>query len=165
MSGKFTNVLIAFTVTTVPMVLLPAILLHLVFAYRLTQNATTPPELQTSTDIEQRTTAAYYVNFSSTTLVFIASLMSTLASTLVASLMVLYSYPIVSGIVRKSVNGVSEDLPTPFQLSLLVQLSKGGLGSVWSLAKYSFGWRGKRAKIAKEVSYTGAFLITAIGLR
>lgn len=165
MSGKFTNVLIAFTVTTVPMVLLPAILLHLVFAYRLTQNPNTSPDLQTSTDVEQSTTTAYYVNFSSTTLVFIASLMSTLASTLVAFLMVLYSYPIVSRIVRKSENGGSADLPTPFQLSLLVQLSKGGLGSVWSWAKYSFGWKGKRAKIAKEVSWTGAFLVTAIGIR
>lgn len=165
MSGKFTNILIAFTVTTVPMVLLPAILLHLVFAYRLTQNVTASLDLQTSTDVEQSTSTAYYVNFSSTTFVFIASLMSTLASTLVASLMVLYSYPIVSKIVKNSENDGSADLPTPFQLGLLVQLSKGGLGSVWSWAKYSFGWNGKRVKIAKEVSWTGAFLIIAIGLR
>ena len=65
MSGKFTNILIAFTVTTLPMVLLPAILLHLVFAYRLTQNVTASLDLQTSTDVEQSTSTAYYVNFSS----------------------------------------------------------------------------------------------------
>src|SRR3569833_281981 len=165
MAGKYTNILIAFAATTIPMVLLPAILLSLVLAYRLTQDATLPADLQTSTDVEQSTTTAYYVNISSTTLVFIASLMSTLASTLVASLMVLYSYPMVSRIVKKSGNGGSAALPTPFQLSLFVQLCKGGLGSVWNWAKYGTGWKGRRAKVAKEVSWTGAFLVAAIGLR
>lgn len=127
MSGKYFNVLLAFTVITVPMVLLPALLLWIVFTYGLTQHATLS-DLQTTADIEQSTTSAFYVDFSSTTLVLLASLMSIVSSSLVSSFMVLYSYPIMSRIARKSQNSQNADLPTPFQVSLLIQLLKGGLG-------------------------------------
>jgi hypothetical protein len=164
MSGKYFSVILAFTLITVPMALLPALLLGLVLTYSLPQDIPSS-DLQSPMDIDQSTTSAYYVNFSTPNLVFISSLMSLLSTSLVSSLMVLYSYPIMARIVKKSENSQSADLPTPFQLSLLIQLVKGGLGPVWAWLQYIFGWKGRRANVAKEVGRTGAFLMAAIGLR
>ena len=163
-TGKYFSVLTAFVCITVPMVLFPALLLWIIFTYGLTQHATLS-DLQTTVDIEQRITSVYYVNFQPTILVFPATLMSVVSTSLVSFLMMLYSYPIMARIVRTSESSQNADLPTPFQLSLLIQLAKGGLGPVWAWVQYIFGWKGKRVKIIKEVRWTGAFLVATIGLR
>ncbi|KAK0707747.1 hypothetical protein B0H67DRAFT_321678 [Lasiosphaeris hirsuta] len=164
MSGKYSSILIAFAMTALTMTIIPAALLCLIFANRLTHGATLSVDLQTPVDTAQgRASGIYYVNISATTLVFLSSLMSTLASVLVASLMLLFSYPAMSRILAKS-RLQGDDLPTPFQLNLLVQLFRGGLGALWSWLTYLVEWRGKRARIATEVNLTAAFSVAAIAL-
>ena len=73
MSGKYTNICLAFTVIALPMILFPGILLWLVLGHRISQGGATSDNLKLPLSTVQTDSNSYYVNFSATTLVFIAS--------------------------------------------------------------------------------------------
>jgi hypothetical protein len=160
MAGRYTDVLLAFVAIVIPMVLFPAVLLSLVFAHRVADSTTALPG-----SITRQNPHSYYVAFSATTLVFIASWSSTLALSLVTSVMLLFSYPVAARVIRRSEAGQLAALPTPYQLSLLVGFIGGGFGALWNTVKYVFGWRGKRPGIVPEVWWSMLMMVVAIILR
>jgi hypothetical protein len=164
MSGKRTNVALAFFGITVPMLLLPGLLLGLVLGFRV-RNDPTFPSLQTDRDREPSTSSAYYVDFSVTNLVFLAGLMATISSAIVSLFMALYAYPAMRRLVKKSANDQYAELLTPYQLGLFIAIVKGGLASLWTWFLYSYQWKGRRGRISRELTSAGLFLAVMIALR
>ncbi|KAI9765133.1 MAG: hypothetical protein M1840_007840 [Geoglossum simile] len=162
MSGKYTDICFAFSVITIPMVLFSIILLYLVFGHRVAESEFRYPELRDPT--AQASSGAYFVEVSAPTLVFIASWSSTLALSLVSVVITLYSYSVALGIVKRSEGSDYAGLPTPYQLGILVRLMNGSLGALWSWAKYTFGWRGKRPKVSPELKWTVTVMVSAVSL-
>lgn len=143
MQGRIQEILIAFTIMTLPMLIFSGLLLGLVFHYRITQNYFTSSDL--AFDSNQNDPNVYFVRISATTLTTVASWSSTIAPILVGFGVALVSYPVAKGLLTASENHEVAKLPTPFQLSLIVRMiSSGSFSALWSWLMYSFGWRGRR---------------------
>ncbi|KAJ5949991.1 hypothetical protein N7454_001575 [Penicillium verhagenii] len=77
MQGRIQEILIAFAVMTLPMLIFSGLLLGLVFHYRVTQNDFTSSDL--TFDSDQNDSSVYFVRISATTLTTVASWSSTVA--------------------------------------------------------------------------------------
>ena len=126
--GAIDDIAWASLILTVPMLALTLIFLVLVYHYQV-PNATGD-------------SAAYLVNYSATRLITISSWTSTAASIILPFAMILLSYPISRSHLVQSTAADGSSLPTPYQLSLLVGMLGGGLGSLWQYILYHF-WRRK----------------------
>lgn len=145
MQGRIQEILIAFAVMTLPMLIFSGLLLGLVFHYRITQNDFTSGDL--AFDSNQNDPNVYFVRISATTLTTVASWSSTIAPILVGFGVALVSYPVAKGLLTASENHDVAQLPTPFQLSLIVRMiSSGSFSALWSWLMYSIGWRGRRER-------------------
>ncbi|KAJ9663076.1 hypothetical protein H2198_001068 [Neophaeococcomyces mojaviensis] len=122
--GRVKEILIAFAVMTVPMIVFSALLLGLIFHYRVVQNAFASENLAFSSG--QDDSDVFFVKISATTLITIASWSSTVAPILVGFAVTLTSYPIASGMLSASVKQEPAQLPTPYQLSLLLEMLSSG---------------------------------------
>ncbi|KAJ5389220.1 uncharacterized protein N7496_000288 [Penicillium cataractarum] len=143
MQGRIQEIIIAFAVMTLPLLIFSGILLGLVFHYRIKQNDFTSNDL--AFDSDQDDSSVYFVRISATTLTTVASWSSTIAPILVGFGCALVSYPVAKGLLTASENHEVAQLPTPFQLSLIVRMiSSGSFSALWSWFMYSYGWRGKR---------------------
>jgi hypothetical protein len=150
MQGRIQEILIAFTVMTLPMLIFSSLLLGLVFHYRITQNNFTSSDL--AFDSNQNDPGVYFVRISATTFITVASWSSTLAPILVGFGVALVSYPVAKGLLTASENHEVAQLPTPFQLSLIVRMiSSGSYSALWSWLMYSFGWRGRREQQGRAI--------------
>jgi hypothetical protein len=137
MSGRLSDLSLSFVILTIPMLLFSACLLGLVF-----HNSVSPPS---SAFEGQDEAGIYYVNLSATSLIFIASWSSSLAPVLTGFALKLISYPLASDFLRSAKSSKAEQLPTPYQLALILRfLNGGGVGALWSWIKYLFTWRAKR---------------------
>jgi len=162
--GHVKEILIAFTVLTVPMIVFSALLLGLVFHYRVIQNAFASENL--AFDSGQDDSGVFLVKISATTLITIASWSSTAAPILVGFAVTLISYPVASGLLSASVKQQQGQLPTLYQLSLLLKmLSSGSPAVLWSWLKYSFGWMGWRESQGKSIKTLTSILTLGIILR
>jgi hypothetical protein len=133
-SGAFWEIVFAFSVISIPLSILSAALLAIIFVFRIQTSASLVP----NSPQDENDANVYYVNLSATTIVLIASYSSTVAPLVVSYVMTLVSYSISSSIVRHSKRGHINDLPTPYQIGLLLALRSGGLGSLWTWFKYNF---------------------------
>ena len=134
MSGALGDILIASTILTVPMLALSGVLLALIFSNQVQNN----PSLFDGGNNTRKSTddAAYYVDYSATRLITVASWTSTVAPLLPSFIMILISYPIAQRILNNSRTHGTESLPTPYQTSLLLGLYTGSVSSLWPLFKY-----------------------------
>ena len=134
MPGGKRAIYLALACIVVPMLGLSAILIGLVYGYQVQRNQRTasPLDLLQGSDTDD---SAYYVHINSTTFATIASWSSTVAPLLVVATMSLASFPTARRLREKSIAG-SIDLPTPFQLSLLLESLTGSIMSVWTLIRY-----------------------------
>lgn len=120
-------------VITVPIALLSATLLGLVFGYRVrTQPSLFASDSGGYQDIS-RHSSYVLVNFPATRLVFAASFLSTLAPMLGSFVMVLWSLRIAQSMRTASAKSEYTRLPTPYQLSLVIGLT---LASTERLRRY-----------------------------
>ncbi|EXJ70190.1 uncharacterized protein A1O5_06258 [Cladophialophora psammophila CBS 110553] len=159
--GRLKEILIAFAVMTVPMIAFSALLLGLVFHYRVVLNDFASENL--AFDSGQNDSGVFFVNISATTLITIASWSSTVAPILVGFAVTLISYPVASGILSASVKQKPGQLPTPYQFSLLLKmLTSGSPSALWSWLQYSFGWRGRREGQAKSLKTLTSILTLGI---
>lgn len=160
-SGIF-DILVNATLLIVPMLLSCAVLLGLVLYYQVQPQQMPPgslPILNATVD-----NAYYYVDFSATRLIFVASWSSTLATLLSAAILTLWSFPVAAGILSASNKEAKAKraLPTPYQLAIVLgMLCGGGLGSLWRWAKYVWSWRHQREKQSRALLSVGAMLILA----
>ncbi len=115
---------------TVPIALLSATLLALVFGYRTRSE---PSIFTDGRDSSQENRLYVLVNFSATRLVFAASFLSTVAPLLATFIMLLYSVIVSASMRQASSHQQFERLPTPYQLSMLVGLC---LASVQQIRQY-----------------------------
>lgn len=89
---------------------------------------------------------SFYIDFSATTLTFLASLLSTFAAYIAVPFMFLLSFRIAQSLKQKS-NGAAQKLPTPYQTGLLIGVIGGGMGSLWNCICYVTRSRKKRASV------------------
>jgi hypothetical protein len=149
---------VTFAIITVPLVVLSATLVAIVLHLRVkhTEQLSFPP-LGTVVDEP----GVYYVRISATTLVLLASFSSTVAPTLVGFLMTLVRYPISRDIVRHSQRRNLHQLPTGYQLGLLITIFDSGIRAIWPWINYI--WQTKR-RIVSAVTTAGLALTGAISL-
>ncbi|KAE9364794.1 hypothetical protein N431DRAFT_489274 [Stipitochalara longipes BDJ] len=159
-SRGHTAVLIPSCIIILPMLLFPAILLGVVFHYRISGSAPLFPSLASpSAGLDQD---AYYVDMSATTIATIASWSSSVALSLVGFAMALWTYSISSSVLAQTHGTRYTELPTPFQFALLLKLVSGGMSPLWDVFSYGWGWSKKRSKISPVVFRTT--LVLAIGI-
>ncbi|KAF3396084.1 hypothetical protein F1880_007227 [Penicillium rolfsii] len=163
MQGRIQEILIAFAVMTLPLLIFSGILLGLVFHYRIEQNDFLSSDL--AFDSDQDNPNVYFVRISATTLTTIASWSSTVAPILVGFGVALVSYPVAKGLLKASENQDVAQLPTPFQFSLIVRMiSSGSFSALWSWMMYSYGWRGKRERQGSAIKSVTTVLTLGIVL-
>ncbi|KAH0170985.1 hypothetical protein KCU67_g2386, partial [Aureobasidium melanogenum] len=159
MSGRFSDIAISALVTTVPILILSGALLALVFSLRVTQQLSIFSQTQQQTFNE---TGVYYVDISSTYLVFIASWSSSVVPMLATFLLTLASFPIATGVMEQSRSEARTGSLTPYQLALtLTFLSGGGYGAMWKWLKYLFVQRRTRERQAQALTQAAWIALVA----
>ncbi|KAL8754690.1 MAG: hypothetical protein Q9199_004165 [Rusavskia elegans] len=137
MGSHYLSIFTAWTLATVPMVILA-----LGFSLAVLYSRPEAPPGSFYSDREQANISlgsAIYSKIPSTQLSFMASFSSTLATTLLPAVMALFSYTIALAITRDSDTENRQGLPSPFQLQLLISSLDGSLLSLWSFIRYLFG--------------------------
>ena len=123
-------------VLILPMFVLTTLLLALVFGHQMPNHSST---YSYNNETELPLGSAYFVNYSATTLVYIASLASTLATLLISAAMILFSYSLARNMTLESDANNAPKLPTPFQLQLLIRMVDGRLTALVSYLLYVAG--------------------------
>lgn len=162
-SKGYSAVMIPACIIIVPMLLFPAILLGVIFHYRVSSAQSLFSDLQGND--EELDQDAYYVDMSATTIVTIASWSSSIALSLVGFAMTLWTYSISTSLLSRSGVGHGTHLPTPFQFGILLKLIGGGIAPLWDFLVYTLGWRKRRSKLSPPVSNAAAVLFIGIVLR
>lgn len=167
MRGQNVEVCLASATLIFPMVAFSAVLYGLILMYRMPDfNSSYTQDNGTAQPLGQ----AYYVDYSSTTLVYIASLSSSISTLLVPAAMVLYSYSLAKVVARKSdgltTMGVPKDaeLPSPFQLELLIRMVDGRLTVLWSFLLYICGPRRRRTNVIPVLWHASAMMVALVVL-
>jgi hypothetical protein len=142
LKGGKKAILLALAVIVVPNVILTAILLGPILYNQVSQTYSQLPGVP---DPLARESSAFLVDFSATRLLTVASWTSTLTSLLPSFAMVLVSFPVARTIMNASKDKNTDDLPTPYQLSMLLSVLSGSIGSLWDWFKYR-GWE-KRERV------------------
>jgi hypothetical protein len=141
-----------------------ALLLGLIYHYRIVRNPF--PSYNLRFDGGQDGSSAIYVGLSATTLITVASWSSTMAPLLVGFALTLLSYPVASTLLQAGQARRPEQLPTTFQLALMLRmLCSGGPGSFWHWITYALGWRGKRQSQPPVLKLMTSMLCVGILLR
>ncbi|XMA10671.1 hypothetical protein WAI453_003462 [Rhynchosporium graminicola] len=163
MGGQKGDIIFAFSLMAIPMSLFSALLLGLIFYFKVSSPLSGSPELQLPGAPTHDN--VIYVNISATTLTTVASWSSTLAPILVGCAISLISYPVANRILRAGQSGKTGELPTPFQLGLMLKMSTSGSPqSLWNWVLYVWGWRGKRAAQGSPMKLMTSILILALML-
>lgn len=150
--GRVQQIIIAFAVMVLPMLVLSGVLLGLVFYYRVPPNQYVSDDLGREQGREQDYSDAYLVRFSAPKLVLVASWSSTISPILIGFAITLASYPTAKNLLTASDARDTAQLPTPFQLSLIIStISSGSFSSIWNWSIYTFGWRNKRQAQVKAL--------------
>ncbi|KAH9218649.1 hypothetical protein DL95DRAFT_405681 [Leptodontidium sp. 2 PMI_412] len=162
MRGRTGDILFAFSLMTIPMSVFSALLLGLIFYFRVTPSGSESPDLQLPGASEH---GNIYVDISATTLTTVASWSSTVAPILVGCAITLISYPVAQQILSAGRSGRTDKLPTPFQLSLMLKMiTSGSPQSLWNWIQYAWGWRGKKESQGKPMRLMISILILALML-
>lgn len=130
----------------VPMLVCSAVLLYFVLFNSVKHDVTGPAidgNLMLPLDCNEP--GVYFVSFSATRLIFIASWSSTLAPLLVTSMATLWSYRVAHEMAQCSRASTHGRLPTSFQLGLTLSMLTGS--ALTSLYKWvSYSWTTKKSK-------------------
>ncbi|KAF7507035.1 hypothetical protein GJ744_010963 [Endocarpon pusillum] len=126
MGGLYRNILLSFFAMTVPMLTFSALLIGLIYDYRIVRNPFPSDNLRFNGG--QDDSNAIYVGLSATTLITVASWSSTIAPLLIGFALALVSYPVARVLLKAEQDSRPEQLPTTFQLA------RSGTGSRTPLA-------------------------------
>jgi hypothetical protein len=121
-------------IITFPIALLCGVLLGMIYGYRVRSE----PSLFSTINDEQLNAPHGYllINYSATRLVIIASFISTLAPILAGSIMLLWTFPIAQSMRIASSTSQYSQLPTPYQLSLVIGISLASHQRLWRYYEY-----------------------------
>ncbi|RMZ82345.1 hypothetical protein DV738_g1784, partial [Chaetothyriales sp. CBS 135597] len=140
---------------TVPIACLSAALLSLVFGYRVRSEPSFFED--THGGVAQNSTSYVLVDFSATQLVFAASFLSTVAPLLASFVMSLWSLIVSAQMKDASTHHDFENLPTPYQLSILVGLCLASMGQLGTYIRYSTK-RKRRTELPPVLNKTAGIL-------
>ncbi|GFF41089.1 hypothetical protein IFM58399_06146 [Aspergillus lentulus] len=150
---------------TVPISALTAVFLALVFHYRLHHGDSPFPNLRLPSAEDEKN--VFYVNLSSSVILFSTSWASSVAPMLSSFVLVLASFPIARRLSRDIQRGRADRLPTPYQLCLTLKFIDGSLlGAMWDWFCYFLPWNkgGERQTPPLRAASTVAVLATLLGL-
>lgn len=121
-------------IITFPIALLCGVLLGMIYGYRVR----TEPSLFSSINNKQLNGPHGYllINYPATRLVFIASFISTLGPILAGSVMSLWTLPVARSMINASSTNQYSQLPTPYQLSLVIGISLASSQRLWRYYEY-----------------------------
>jgi hypothetical protein len=160
MSGRISEIALSSALVVIPMLVFSTSLLGLVFHYRVTHNGSNFGNLNLAGTEDE--SGVYYVDLSATLLIFIASWSSSLAPLLAGFVLTLASYPIARKFLKDARRESVRNLPTPYQLALILRfLNGGGFGALWSWLKYLGGWGNKRESQAKSLTNIASVAVLA----
>jgi hypothetical protein len=141
--GQIRDILLSFTLMTVPMLIFSALLLGLIFHYQVSQNAFVHPNLHFASEADDQ--KGVLVALSATTLTTIASWSSTLAQILVGCAVTLISFSVAREVLLAGANNQVRELLTPWQMSLMIRMMANGTPtSVWQWINHSLAQRAPR---------------------
>ena len=156
MGGQKLEIGFASALLIVPMMTLAALLVGLVYTHQM-------PDHLSSYSFDNQTAlplgSAYYVNYPSTTLVYIASLSSTLSTLLIPAAMLLYSFVLANGLAKDSDRAAVSNLPSPFQFDMLIKMVEGRLMVLWSYIRYALGDKRRRVNIVPSLQHASIALL------
>lgn len=150
----------------IPMMLFSGLLFYLVLFDRVTHDTRglNDDDLRLSSDRDEP--GVYYVNFSATRLIFVASWSSSLAPLLVTSMAALWSHRVAHEWLLRSRAQTSSSLPTPYQLSLaLGMLTGSATTSLYRWITYSFTTRKSKQPQGHMIRTTGSVLAAGTVIR
>lgn len=150
LEGAIEDITLALLTITLPMFTLTGVFLGLVY----TNKVANPPG----------DSSAYYIDYSATRLATVSSWTSTATSLIFPFSATLLAYPMAKSFYQRSSAPDPSQLPTPYQLSIMIGLLGGGLGPMWTHVRYFF-WKG-RPRIPTVLSLTavGVILFFVVGL-
>jgi hypothetical protein len=111
-----------------PMVIFCAILLGLVNYYQWHRHHVPLSGLDLKSDFSNST---FYVDYSATRLLLVASLSSSTVFVFMGSFMTLLSFPLAADMIRNSREPFLDMLPKSYQLALLIDLLDGKIRALW----------------------------------
>lgn len=162
--GRARQILLSFTLMTIPMTLFSAVLLGLIFHYRIA--GTDSSKASFLVDGASLDTDAIYVDLSATALTTVASWCSTVSPLLLTFALTLASYPAARSLFLGSQNAQDQRLPTPYQFALMLRItSNPSIASLWDWLVYSFAWSSRRSSQATPVKVMGWVLMLGSLLR
>lgn len=163
MSGRLIDIWTAFAIVTIPMLAFSAVLLGLIYKYRVTHSTTGNDRLRSPGTSDEA--GVYYVDMSATVLIFISSWSSSVGPLLLGFLMTLASYPLTRHYWQE-IQDQKPTLPTPFQFALSLKfIGGGGWGALYSWMRYLVGWKHQR-QIQSRLLTESAFvtvIVTILG--
>ncbi|KAF7177282.1 hypothetical protein CNMCM7691_005172 [Aspergillus felis] len=152
-TGKYTNIFTAFLILTLPLAVLVAVLLFLIFHYRVTNDVVSGALIQ---DLAQSDHGVLYVNINPTFLMKIASLSSTVAGFLTTFAVGLAAYPLASAVLKSTRDCLPDALLSPLQYYLTLDLvENAGYMAVWRWLKFAFSKRSKETRPPPQVMTIG----------
>jgi hypothetical protein len=162
-SGKL-EIFFGFFLITAPMVCLSCALIAIVYNHSLLYNGPASPAL--ALPINQNESDVYYLSTSQKLLLTVATWSSTLAPYLVGTAITLASFPLARQMLRDQHQNRPEDLPTPYQLSLTLEILGGkGLPAATRWCRYITGWGPERARQTNALSRAIGVFVMATFLR
>jgi hypothetical protein len=163
LSGRLSHVALSFFILTGPMLAFTAVLLGLVFYYRVKHTDGPFPNLQNKEMHDEA--GIYYVRLSATFLIFISSWSSSLGPLLVGFALALAAYPIARQLLRQARANNPRELLTPHELALTLKfLEGGGFGALWAWVKYLANPRQKRQPQATTLVSVASVTVVAVSL-
>jgi len=160
-TGGALDICLAGIAVALPLIALSVALVVIVWTKQVPQN----PPSTLFTVSRQDDKSVFFVNVSAPTFLTIASWSSSVAQVVTGFAIMLVSFPVARMIKRSSRSYRTHELPTPFQLSLILGLLQGGgFGAIWSWLKYQFGWQGRREKITSALKSSILVTLTVLFL-
>ena len=159
MGGWILEIGFASGVLTLPMFTLTAVLLALVYGHNMPYHSST---YSYNNETELPLGSAYFVDYPATTLVYVASLSSTLAPLLISAAMVLFSYSLARSIARESDANNTPNLPSPFQLQLLIKMVDARLTALGSYLLYRLGKKQRRVTVVPMLIEAVAMMLVLV---
>ena len=148
MGGQYWEIALASSFLVLPMLVLSIVLTSLVYYHLMPDNSSSYSQ-GNATNLPLG--SAYYINYSATRLVFIASASSTLSTILIGTAMILFSYLTAHYLAGRSDTDETGDLPSPYQLEILIRLLDARLIAMWSFLQYGLGAKGKRIPVIPDI--------------
>lgn len=141
------------------MTLLTAALLTLVFEFRSNTEDTFIAETHHSAILND----AFLVDADSTTLIFLASWMSSLAPLLTVFAVTLATYPVAQELLEDTRSQSRKKLPTPYQLSLALSIMNGSTWTgLWNFVLYRLGWKQRASRRSSMLDSVAAVAFVAL---